>query len=286
MSKAREIFEAAVEKFKDDLKAGKNPFEMPMAPINGNTNKPYSGFNRWHLSQTAKEHGYDSCAWLTMKQINALGGKVKRGEKSVPVFMWGFTYVFRGEISTSGHNENEALRKIQKKYPSLTLGDLLRKVPFLKMYLVFELSQTEGVELDLPGRDKTNHDHLIAYAGPEFSKGNFDYYDANADVIFMSELGKGEQHLIYAPMTAWTGHQDRLDRQHELAQERLVQEFGTAFLCEATGEQMGPPNPEYIEQWLEALGKNPYFLWRAAGDAEKAVNYLLENMAAAIAVAA
>lgn len=289
MSKAKEIFEKAVEKFAADLKKGKNPFAAPMVPMNGNTKRPYSGFNRWHLASVSRDRGYKTCAWLTMKQANTLGGHVKKGEKSTPVFMWGFTFVFSGDISASGHSLEEALKKARKKDASLKKGDLVRKVPFLKMFHVFELSQLDGVEIEFEfeeGPMTVPHDDFVAHSGPTFAVSSFDYYDEATDMVMLSDLKEGEKHLAYAPLIEWTAHKERLNREHELAKERLVQAFGEAFLCQYTGVEPGEVNEKYIEEWLQLLGQNPYFLWRAAGDAEKAAKYLLENAAAALCVAA
>lgn len=280
MSKAKEIFMEAVTAFKQQLRSGENPFALRTAPMNGNTKRPYGGFNRWHLASIAKKRGYETCAWLTMKQINALGGRVKKGEKSTPVFMWGFTFVFRGDISASGHDVNEALGKVQKKDPTLRKGDLIRKVPFLKMFLVFEVSQTEGLDLDFSGVMPTPYEQLLSAFDGKFERNAFDFYDVENDVIKTS----GEDPaLVFGSMIGWTGHQSRLDRRYELPKERLVQAFGASFLAQATGEKTPEVQAEYIEQWLEALNANPYFLWKAAGDAEKAAALLLENVQKAAA---
>lgn len=289
MSKAKEIYAKAVESFLDELKAGKNPFADIRVSYNLNTLREYSGFNQWYLSKRSKELGSDTSAWLTMNQINAKGGRVKKGSKSSAVFNWGFTYHFNNggnDYTASAYSVEDALKIAKKKCGALTKGSFTRKIPYLKLFLVFELSQTEGLEnIEIPQRDVMEHNYLLEHCGAQIETGGFDLYDEVEDVVVLSEHDADERYCEYAPLIAWCGHKDRLDHQHEFAKQKLVEQFGQSLLCGLTGTQDGPLKEEYVLEWLALLEKNEMFLWKACGDASKAVQLLMDNVASALQAA-
>ena len=289
MSKAKEIYGKAVESFLEELKAGRNPFADIRVSYNLNTLREYSGFNQWHLSKRSKELGSETSAWLTMKQINAKGGRVKKGAKSTAVFNWGFTYHFsngNNDYTASAYSVEDALKIAKKKCSSITKSSFTRRIPYLKFFFVFELSQTEGLEdIEIPQRDTVKHDHLLEHCGAQIERGDFDLYDAEKDIVFLSEHDADERYCAYPPLIAWCGHKDRLDHQHEFAKQKLVEQLGRSLLCGLTGVEEGPLKEEYINGWLALLEKNEMFLWKACGDASKAVQLLMDNVASALQAA-
>ena len=71
------------------LEQGAAPWQKPwrvasQMPRNLVSGKPYRGINGFLLHAIQ----YASPFWLTFKQAQALGGNVKRGEKSMPVVFW------------------------------------------------------------------------------------------------------------------------------------------------------------------------------------------------------
>jgi antirestriction protein ArdC len=60
-------------------KQGTNAF-----PMNGISKKRYEGINFFLLSM----HDYTSPYWLTYKQVEQLGGNVRKGEKSTMIVFW------------------------------------------------------------------------------------------------------------------------------------------------------------------------------------------------------
>lgn len=55
---------------------------QPSLPLNRSTGKPYSGINIIMLWGAAMQRGYTSPYWLTYKQAEAMGGQVRKGERS------------------------------------------------------------------------------------------------------------------------------------------------------------------------------------------------------------
>lgn len=70
---------------------GELPWHKPWVsqdarPQNLISQKPYRGVNTFLLHMM----GYAQPFFLTMKQVNGLGGHVRKGEKSMPVIFWKF----------------------------------------------------------------------------------------------------------------------------------------------------------------------------------------------------
>ena len=54
-------------------------------PRNAVSMKPYRGVNRWMTLLTHMVMGYQAPRWLTYRQAEALGGHVRRGERSTGI---------------------------------------------------------------------------------------------------------------------------------------------------------------------------------------------------------
>lgn len=86
-----------------------------------------------------------------------------------------------------------------------------------------------------------------------------------------------------------TGHSSRLSRKgitdptffgsHDYSQEELVAEFGASLLCGASGiEQKTLANSAaYIQGWLKVLKNDKRLAIIAAGQAQRAADYILNN---------
>ena len=83
--------------------------------------------------------------------------------------------------------------------------------------------------------------------------------------------------------THWSGAEHRLKRfakghanKETYAFEELVAELGAAFLCASTGVESAAreDHSQYIKNWLGALKNDKKFIFTAASQAQKAVDYL------------
>jgi len=120
------IYEIVTEKIIRQLKAGVVPWRKPwtcLAPVNLITQKEYRGLNIFTLAS----QGFASRFWLTFHQAATLGGRIRRGEKSSPVIFWNI-----GDLdeNTTQDGSKETSRSF-----------------LLRCYRVFNLSQTEGIDL-------------------------------------------------------------------------------------------------------------------------------------------
>src|SRR5439155_16939548 len=80
----------------------------------------------------------------------------------------------------------------------------------------------------------------------------------------------------------WTGAAQRLDRDlsgsfgsKKYAQEELVAEITSAFVCASLGIVPTVRHADYIGSWLEVLREDDRAIVRAASAASKAADYLL-----------
>lgn len=95
-------------------------------PCNVQTGKPYSGINVLILWMAARSAGYTSNHWLTYKQTQTLGGRVRKGEK--------------GELCVYYKTlEKEAVDEDSGVIEAVT-------VPMIKPFWVFNLDQIDGMD--------------------------------------------------------------------------------------------------------------------------------------------
>ncbi|WP_336246058.1 zincin-like metallopeptidase domain-containing protein [Mesobacterium pallidum] len=91
----------------------------------------------------------------------------------------------------------------------------------------------------------------------------------------------------------WTGAAKRLDRlgrfndRKAYAFEELVAEIGNCMLCAQIGvEPEFDQSAAYVGGWLEAMKEDSRTIFRAASEAQKAVDYIMARTAQADRMAA
>ena len=109
-----------------------NYIVRPRRPLNvryANSKRPryYRGVNWLILSLMASARLYDTDCWMTYKQARALGGHVRKGERGTMVVLWKYREV---------EEHNEETGEMEKKNRTL-----------MRAYYVFNISQTEGVDI-------------------------------------------------------------------------------------------------------------------------------------------
>jgi antirestriction protein ArdC len=120
------VYEIVTDKIIAALESGTPPWRKPWQagiPRNAISNRPYSGINSLLLNLGP----YGDPRWLTTKQANAKGGKIRKGQKSTLIVFW------KSHTVKAETDEGEITEKT---------------IPFLRYYLVFNVEQCEG--LDLP----------------------------------------------------------------------------------------------------------------------------------------
>jgi len=287
----RDIEAEVTDRMIEALERGTVPWSRPwtsaagLMPTSATTGKPYRGVNVWLLSLTAMEQGYASPYWVTFNQCKALGGHVRKGQRSTVVVFW---------------------KLLDRKDTAADGAERARKIPLLRYFNVFNVEQCE--ELTLPARftmpeerePLTVSDAVRAvvdgYAnGPELRHAPSEsaYYSPSEDRITLPALEQWSSETGYAgtlfhELTHSTGHPSRLDRferngepQHfgsqRYAREELVAEMGAAILAASTGIETGgiEQSAAYVASWLRALNEDRSLVIKAAQQAQKAVDRIL-----------
>lgn len=273
------LYEEISARILEALEAGVVPWQKPwlVFPLqNALSRKPYRGINTLLLGLQTQ---YQDPRWLTFRQALELGGHVRQGEKGTRIYFWKF------------HDCEE-----EEETPR-------RRAPLLRAYTVFNVEQCEELNLpplpELPARAVVLEAAEAVIEGmpqrPTLTYGGERaFYNPIQDRVGLPERNRFETtEAFYA--TAFhelghaTGHASRLCRP-EVAQatssfgsesysrEELVAEMTAGFVCGSLGlatEELLRNQTAYIASWLEVLRSDRRMLIKAAGEAQRAADYIL-----------
>ncbi len=284
------IYAKVTQKIIADLEKGELTWRKPWnsagslnqvtLPLRSN-NIPYTGINKMLLWITAAEKSYQSPYWMTVRQANELNAHVRKGEKSTPV-------VYADKIIKEEQGEDGEMHKQQSS--------------FLKVYSVFNADQVEGLpELFYKKIEPTNTntntetrlkeiDQFFADTKAEIYTGDRAAYYESTDKIEMPPFesfinATGYYGILSHEMTHWTKHEKRLNRDFKkgrngdevYAKEELVAELGACFLAAELGFEPIPSevHAAYMQSWLKVLQHDNKFIFQAASQAQKAVEFMI-----------
>ena len=269
-------YDRITERIVNLLSQGTVPWHKPWSvqtglPRNLITRRPYRGINVFLLMAM----NYESPNWLTLRQANAMGGQVKPGEKSCPVVFW---KPMKVKDKESGED---------------------RKIPFLRLYHVFNVTQCTGLK-NIPPADvtafaTTQPAEIVLHMPqrPVIKHGmTAAYYSPVNDSIGMpdSHRFKTADHYhatLFHELVHATGHESRSKRASILerngygsdpyAKEELIAEMGSAFLCGYAGivDRTIDSSAAYLEGWLKQLKADQTLIVHAAAQAQKAADFIL-----------
>ena len=270
-----DIYAEVTARIIDQMENGIIPWEKPWIAcgkaVSHATGKAYSLLNQMLLGRPGE--------YLTFKQCQEAGGRIRKGAKSHMVVFWKW-------IETEETGEK-------------------KEVPFLRYYNVFHIDQCEGVtakhthEVRFPDGAETleaAQEVIYDYLGREgvkltHSEGDRAFYRPATDEVvlpirkqFMSTaeyFSTAFHELVHS-----TGHKSRLDRLTKVAafgsddysKEELVAEIGAAALVNHVGLETDHSfrnSAAYVQNWMQVLKDDKRFIVSAAGKAEKAVNLIL-----------
>lgn len=244
-------------------------------PMNVATGRAYTGINIMLLWGMALQAGYKTHGWMTFRQATALGAHVRKGEKGSPV-------VFTKWTESTDEETGET-----------------KKRSILKSYVVFHVEQLEKLppsyqaQEEPPPEDTAYEEALrlmrdcgvkVEYGGNKAA-----YYPVRDVVVlppyrtFESDeefFGVGFHELAHA-----TGHKERLNRNlsgrfgsNAYAQEELVAELASAFLCAHVGIPARHRSPSYVKNWLEVMKADKRAIFTAASYASQAADWVREQV--------
>jgi len=270
-----DIYKEITDRIIAQMENGIIPWHKPWVAagncVSHATGKPYSLLNQMMLGKAGE--------YVTFKQCQQEGGKVRKGEKASMVVFWKWV-----------EQEDEETGEV-------------KPVPFLRYYNVFHIDQCEGLtaKYETPMPATANADEkadaiIAAYVQQSGVKlihraGDRAFYTPSADSVTLPLLEQFSQTAEYYStafheLTHSTGHTSRLNRLDKTAffgteaysKEELVAEIGAASLVNHAGLETGSSfrnSTAYIQNWLQVLKNDKRFIVSAAGKAEKAVNLIL-----------
>ena len=269
----RDIQAEVTARILSDLELGTPTWVKPWAagtsePVNHSTGNAYSGINTLILWLS----GYQSSRWATYKQAQALGGQVRKGERGTQIVV---------------------CKSVVKKADSPDKSD--KHFKMFRHFAVFNLEQIDGLKApEPPSEAKKNFgdidkaEAILSHCGAcvEFRDCNQAYYSPSNDKVVMPLKSQfSEQGRFYAvlfhELAHWTKHPSRLNRQEQgrqaYAYEELVAELSSSFLCAGVGIPFSSQHSAYIKSWIQGLKNDNKMIFKAASEAQKAVNYLIKK---------
>ena len=276
-----DIYAAITDRIIDELEKGTIPWHKLW--IGGNcgcisyaTGKPYSLLNHLLLGGVSGEY-------VTFRQAQQAGGHVCRGEKGKIIVFW-------------------------KPYETIDeeTGEV-EKHSCLRYYTVFHLSQCEGIVPRWAVSVQPDHglqpdavaeaviSEYVARSGIHLSVRQSDraFYRPYTDEVVVPQLSQystTEEYYstLFHELVHSTGNISRLNRitdiaafgSEEYSREELIAELGSAFLVNHCGLETSASfrnSAGYIQGWLQALKNDKRLIVSAAGAAEKAVAYILNE---------
>ena len=282
------VYELVTNRIMEALEQGVIPWRKTWiggtSAMNWLTKRPYTGINELLTNLSPYEHPY----FLTFKQANALGGKVKKGAKSLPIVFW--KKILKDENGNIvAESEAGNRQDLKERY-------------VLKYYRVFNIADIEDIAFQLPdmpvstGKPIDVCESLVDNMPNPPTIHVEDYapcYVPSEDAVYMPRLSSfGEAELYYSTLfhelIHATGHVDRLNRKAVVSskkfasitysQEELTAEIGAAYLCKITGIELPETfdnSVAYLQSWLEKLAKDKRFIFKAATEAKAATQYIL-----------
>ena len=275
-----DVYEIVTNRIIEQLEQGYIPWEKPWTGVrsgafNRITKRPYSLLNQMLLQHNGE--------YATFREWQKLGGHIRKGEKSEIVVFWKIL---------EKEERNEATGEKEKK-----------KIPMLRYYNVFHISQVEGVEPLPPEQlndevepieagDKIITDYITReHLNFRECKSNKAYYSPSDDTVVVPlkeqyQLINEYYSTTFHELTHSTGHRNRLNRVNSVAsfgsqdysKEELVAEIGSATLMNISGIETPKTfrnSTAYVQNWLQVLRNDKKFIVSASSKAEKATKFIL-----------
>lgn len=281
--------EEFAEKIIKMLEEGTAPWQKPwtpaqnMAPRNPLSGTVYRGVNRLHLAM----QGYADPRWMTLKQANDAGYRIKQGSRSTPVVYYQFTR----EQDKMDENGQPVLG--DDGTPVRETVELAR--PILRMARVFNAAQVESFP-PIPEQEKAfawnpqeKAEAVLANSGAIIRHDQRDraFYRPSSDEIHLlpkTRFAQADQYYATAlhELGHWTGHPDRLNREFgpfgssTYAKEELRAEISSWMVGQDIGVGHDPgQHAAYVKSWIAALKDDPLEIMRACRDAERIHDFVL-----------
>lgn len=280
-----DIYEFINQQVINQLEKGALPWRKPWKvaivegqeytiPHNYATKRPYTGVNAFLLALTL----HQAPMFLTFKQVQEMGGMVKKGAVSIPIVFWKPI-----KVKTKGGVNSEEEKLVLRYYRVFNIEDTTLPIEIKEPVMPEEsvlIDACQQVIDKMPNRPRLVNKDLARC-----------YYMPFLDVVNMApaqNFKKAEDYysVLFHELVHATGHRSRLNRpeieiiasfgSQTYSKEELTAELGAAYLCGVTGiSAMTIGNSSaYINGWLNKLRGDKRFFFEAAQKAQKAANFI------------
>lgn len=280
---AQKVTQAIISALEKGTVPWRKPWEV-QADVSFSTHRPYRGINPFILSATRALKGYASPVWITYNQARKAGGSVRAGEKGTAVVFWKFL-----DVKDRAPDAEPAA---------------LKRIPLLRYYTVFNIDQTDGVELPkclcVKREDSVPHlgqaEKILSemHNPPAIQHGgDRACYSPSTDQIRMpakEAFSSSEEYYstLFHELSHSTGHASRLKRfpvetvltpfgSPDYSFEELIAEMGACYVLSECGvfETVKENSAAYVDHWKKQIADDPGAFIRACGKGQKAADYIL-----------
>jgi antirestriction protein ArdC len=285
-SEKRTPYDIVTDRIIRALEAGVVPWRKPWRgrshlPCNAISKRPYHGINLLLLSLTP----YTDHRWLTLRQANELGGRVRQGEHASIAVFW-------KRLEVEKEDDRQKPQKVA--------------IPLLRYYQVFNAEQCQGLDLPVLMDDwnvelkaRIESAEQVIQQMPNAPKivegGSMACYLPPQDLVRIPKIQDFESpeayySTLFHELGHSTGHETRLNRPGvtgkvvfgscDYSREELIAELTSAFVCAEVGidNSIMDNAASYIHGWLHALEGDPRAVIAASGQAQRAANYIQGKM--------
>lgn len=283
----RDHYAAVTEQMIAALEAGTLPWRKPWdpdkaggpgMPRNATTGVRYRGVNVLTLGMSPLAFRSGDPRWATYRQAAERGWQVRKGERATTAYFYKRVEVRDGTDAMGGE-------------------DAARRIPLLRSFALFHVSQVEGVPdyvpptvAEAPWRAPEATGIIVANSGAVIRIGGDQaFYSPATDHIQMPPMAAfhsaaGWSSTVLHELAHWSGAETRLDRElrnrfgsHDYAREELRAEISAAMISAELNlpDHDLPDNASYIAHWLERLRSDRKEVFRAAAEAQRIADYLL-----------
>lgn len=241
-------------------------------PYNAVSERHYHGGNcLWLRCQP-----YADPRWCTYKQAQEQGWQVIKGQKASAVEYWQWQ-----EDKKDGAGN---ISKVKLEHPRVFYAQ------------IFNVEQMQNVPVLVPSQGhewqpEQAAERVLVHANPKLfhDQQNKAFYSPSADEIHLpaKELFQSAKQYYSTALHElghWTGHSSRLGRDlfnpfgsEGYAREELRAELSSFFMASRIGiPHDSSQHASYIQSWIQILRNDHNELFRAAKDAEKITEYVLQ----------
>lgn len=264
-------YQKIVDQIIAQIDQGVLPWQMPWksALPQSERGRIYRGLNLFVLGFKP----FTDPRWLTFKRAKELGGNVKQGERGTTVYFWQW-------IKDTDAN-----------------GVTVNKYPMLRTYTVFNVEQCEGLnikEMDLIQCDGTPIERAEKVVANlpwklQINDGREAFWSpAMPDAITIPNAKTFQNmdayySVLFHEIAHATGHESRLNRDmsnrfgsEKYGFEELVAQFTAAMVCAHCGiDNTTEADAAYVANWSKVLKGDPKMIFKAAGLAQHAADFIL-----------